>query len=152
MSDEHLIGQHNTKSLTELQALAESLAHKLLPGNIVCLQGDLGAGKTTFAQYLGKALGVCEEITSPTYTMLAEYEVFKNLNGISKLVHIDAYRESLDTNYVREILETVKDRRAVVLIEWPEKLGVKIEGRCWNISITAGSMASERIITATRVE
>ena len=151
MSDKNILGSHTISELTELEALARLLVGQLRPGDIVCLQGDLGAGKTTFAQYAGKALGVQEEITSPTYTILAEYEIPDNSQGIKRLIHIDAYRESMDTNYVHEILQTAKDEKVAVLIEWPEKLGSEILQPHWTISIS-NTDNNGRIVVVSRVE
>lgn len=145
MSSNNLAGIHIVSSLQELELLAKLVAEQLRIGDIVCLQGDLGAGKTTFAQYLGKSLGVQEEMTSPTYTMLAEYEIHRNLKDITKFIHIDAYRESMDTNYVHEIIRTVEEQKAVVVIEWPEKLGIEIIQRHWNIFIRQDLLSETRV-------
>lgn len=152
MSDKNLIGSHVISNLHELKALADVFANQLRSGNIVCLQGDLGAGKTTFVQYVGKAIGVPEEITSPTYTMVALYDVGQNPRTILRFIHIDAYRESMDTNYVQEIIDTAESQHAVVCIEWPEKLGVQISAKHWEIGLIAQPQNSSRIITIGRVE
>ncbi|WP_076560856.1 tRNA (adenosine(37)-N6)-threonylcarbamoyltransferase complex ATPase subunit type 1 TsaE [Salimicrobium flavidum] len=66
--------------------LASLLAGKLEPGDVLTLEGDLGAGKTTFTKALGKALGVTRTINSPTFTIIKEYE------GELPFYHMDAYR------------------------------------------------------------
>lgn len=66
--------------------LASLLAEKLQPGDVLTLEGDLGAGKTTFTKALGKALGVTRTINSPTFTIIKEYE------GKLPFYHMDAYR------------------------------------------------------------
>ncbi len=151
MSDKKILGTHTVSSLQELELLATLVAEQLRPGDIICLQGDLGAGKTTFVQCIGKALGVHDDITSPTYTILAEYTIHENAHDITKLIHIDAYRESMDTNYVHEVLHTAQPDHAVVLIEWPEKLGSEITQAYWNVSITSAEN-NARIVVIGRVE
>ena len=99
------------------QQLADSLAKLLLPGDIVLLQGDVGAGKTTFSQCLSKALGVSDEVTSPTFSLIHEY-----LSGGIPVAHLDLYR--LDD--LRELLdigfEEYLSGDHLVLVEWPEML------------------------------
>ncbi|OES45401.1 tRNA (adenosine(37)-N6)-threonylcarbamoyltransferase complex ATPase subunit type 1 TsaE [Domibacillus iocasae] len=73
-------------NLQDLSFFAKTLADALLPGDVLLLEGDLGAGKTTFTQYLAKALGVAKNVNSPTFTIIKEYE------GIYPLYHMDVYR------------------------------------------------------------
>ncbi|MCP3762402.1 tRNA (adenosine(37)-N6)-threonylcarbamoyltransferase complex ATPase subunit type 1 TsaE [Domibacillus sp. A3M-37] len=73
-------------NLQDLNCFAETLASVLLPGDVILLEGDLGAGKTTFTQHLAKALGVAKNVNSPTFTIIKEYE------GIYPLYHMDVYR------------------------------------------------------------
>ncbi|WP_420829958.1 tRNA (adenosine(37)-N6)-threonylcarbamoyltransferase complex ATPase subunit type 1 TsaE [Bacillus ectoiniformans] len=65
---------------------AEQLAHHLFPGSVILLEGDLGAGKTTFTQGLAKGLGVKRNVNSPTFTIIKEYM------GKMPLYHMDVYR------------------------------------------------------------
>ncbi|WP_046176611.1 tRNA (adenosine(37)-N6)-threonylcarbamoyltransferase complex ATPase subunit type 1 TsaE [Domibacillus indicus] len=73
-------------NLQELNRFAESLASVLFPGDVILLEGDLGAGKTTFTQHLARALEVKKNVTSPTFTIVKEYE------GIYPFYHMDVYR------------------------------------------------------------
>ena len=88
---------------------------------VVALQGDLGAGKTAFAQEVGKILGVVENMHSPTFVIEKIYQIdFKNFK---RLIHIDAYRLEKDS----ELLhlgweEIIKEPENLVLIEWPENV------------------------------
>lgn len=88
---------------------------------VIALQGDLGAGKTTFTQELGLYLKIEEPITSPTFTIMKQYEpVHKNFN---LLVHIDAYRieDEAETGPLK--LNEVFDRpKTIVCVEWPEQI------------------------------
>ncbi len=88
---------------------------------VVALRGDLGAGKTTFTQYLAKALGVAEQVTSPTFVIMKGYELLDQ--SFEQLVHIDAYR--IETEEELEVLgftALLSMPRTLVAIEWSEKL------------------------------
>lgn len=88
---------------------------------VVTLQGDLGAGKTTFTQELGRILNINEPITSPTFTIMKQYElVHKNFN---LLVHIDAYRIN-DENEVGplRLYEIFQRPQTIICVEWPEQI------------------------------
>ncbi len=101
-----------TQSAAQTRALASALAEVLEPGDVVLLGGDLGSGKTTFAQGLAAGLGVDEPVTSPTYTIVQEYE------GRLPVAHVDVYR--LDR--VQEIydlgFDDFFDGERVTLVEW----------------------------------
>ena len=77
-----------SKSVEETYALAKSIADKLKGGEVILLNGDLGAGKTTFTKGLAKALEVDDVVTSPTFTFMKEYL------GRLPLYHFDMYRVS----------------------------------------------------------
>ena len=88
---------------------------------VVTLSGELGAGKTTFAQALAKALGVEEQVTSPTFVLEKIYQ----LEGqkFQRLIHIDAYR--LEDSHELEVLDwrdTVADPANLIVLEWPERV------------------------------
>lgn len=101
-----------TKSADDTRQLAAEIATLVAPGDIIVLAGDLGAGKTTFVQGLGKALGVTEQITSPTFTLVRPYE------GRLRLVHADIYRlDRLQEVVDLGLMEQVDDN-AVACIEW----------------------------------
>ncbi len=106
-------------SAEDTQAAGQEFARVLRPGDVILLSGQLGNGKTTFAQGVAKGLGVRERVTSPTFTMVRQHECVNDL-GISMLHHADVYRvESLVE--VRELAlgELVEDG-AVALVEWGE--------------------------------
>ena len=75
-----------TNSPAETEAVGQMLAARLQPGDVVAFRGGLGAGKTAFVRGLARGLGICEPVTSPTYTIVNEYE------GRLPLFHFDLYR------------------------------------------------------------
>ena len=86
---------------------------------VIALQGDLGAGKTTFTQVLGRSLGVSEIITSPTFTIMKQYELHDG--AFDLLVHVDAYRiESEDETKPLKLAEIFQRPNTIVCVEWPE--------------------------------
>jgi tRNA threonylcarbamoyladenosine biosynthesis protein TsaE len=102
-----------TKSADDTREFAAALAPLVTGGDIVLLAGELGAGKTCFAQGLGRALGVTEQITSPTFTLMRPYD------GRSlRILHCDVYR----LDHLQEIVDLgiseLVDDDAIALIEW----------------------------------
>ena len=104
-----------THSPEETWALAANLANELPPGTVIALHGDLGAGKTCFIQGFAAALGIDEPITSPTYTIIGEYE------GRLPLHHIDLYRLSGPEEALGLGLEEYFDANGITAIEWAER-------------------------------
>lgn len=102
-----------TKSVEETFELAKLVVSKLVGGEILLLNGELGAGKTTFTKGLAKALDVDEPITSPTFTIMKEY------CGKLNLYHFDMYRIA-DSDEVYELGfdDYLYDRHGVAVIEW----------------------------------
>lgn len=101
-----------SNSVEETIILAVKLANKLVGGEIILLNGELGAGKTTFTKGLAKALGINEIVTSPTFTFMKSY------NGRLKLYHYDMYRvDSEDELYELGLAEYLY-ADGVCVIEW----------------------------------
>ena len=119
------------KNLKETKRLAKMFAKTLSGGQVILFDGDLGAGKTTFTQFCFKFLGVKEPVTSPTFTLLREYETKK-----LKLYHFDMYRIS-DYNEVNEIgfTDYLFNENGIVLIEWFEKVLPVLKGDFIKITI-----------------
>lgn len=100
----------------ELKGLAQRFSLQLGQGGVVLLQGDLGAGKTTFARALLKALGVGERIKSPTYSLIESYRI-----GDLHAHHLDLYRIA-DADELEWLgLPDLLDASSLLLIEWPER-------------------------------
>ena len=104
-----------THSPEETWALAAELADELGPGTVMALHGDLGAGKTCFIQGYAAALGIDEPITSPTYTLIGEYE------GRLPLHHLDLYRLSGPEEALGLGLDEYFDIDGITAIEWAER-------------------------------
>ncbi len=98
--------------------LARRLAPSLADGGVLYLRGELGAGKTTFARALLRALGVGERVKSPTYSLLERYIV----NGRDAF-HLDLYRIADPGELEWLGLDELEAAHAIVLIEWPERGG-----------------------------
>ena len=86
LEDNIMIFEKNIYTLEETQQLAQRLAELLEPQHTITLEGDLGAGKTTFTQALAKGLGITRTVNSPTFTIMKQY------NGRLPLNHLDVYR------------------------------------------------------------
>lgn len=117
---------HNISSLKQTAYVARELARKLQGGDVIALQGNLGAGKTTFTQLLAKELGIRNRVTSPTFVMMNLYAVRNKearLNGVRHLCHIDAYRlkgaEGLRAIGAEEYIGKYD---TIVVIEWAERV------------------------------
>lgn len=104
--------EYRTNSREETIEIAKSFARELRGGDVVLLSGDLGAGKTTFTKGIAISLGISEPVTSPTFTIIKEYEGEK-LN----LYHMDMYRLSGDITELG-LEEYLGRKDGVCVIEW----------------------------------
>ncbi|HEX2259399.1 MAG TPA: tRNA (adenosine(37)-N6)-threonylcarbamoyltransferase complex ATPase subunit type 1 TsaE [Actinomycetota bacterium] len=102
-----------TRSSEETKRLAVSLAPILVPGDMIVLSGDLGAGKTTFVQGLAVGLGIAERVTSPTFVLMKEY-----LGGRYPLMHLDIYRLNTIQDVIDLGYDEFLDPSYVVAMEW----------------------------------
>ncbi len=104
-------------SLADLERLAAGISVILRPGDAILLEGDLGAGKSTFCRAVIRALGVTEDIPSPTFTLVQIYET-----KIGPVWHCDLYRIK-DAFEISELGIDEAFENAITLIEWPDRLG-----------------------------
>jgi tRNA threonylcarbamoyladenosine biosynthesis protein TsaE len=116
-------------SVEETRILGASLAPMLVPGDVLSLSGDLGAGKTVFVQGLAAALGVRERVTSPTFALVHEY------GGQYRIVHVDVYRldswqEVFDLGF-----EELLDPEGIMIVEWGEALAPLLPRRHLKVDI-----------------
>ena len=100
-------------SLDATHAVAAGLAALCRPGDVILLAGEMGAGKTAFAQGFGRALGVTEPITSPTFTLVHSYET-----GGATLHHADLYRLEQLSEVAELALGELAEFDGIVLVEW----------------------------------
>lgn len=126
--------------------LGQKLAQLLKPGDVIRLEGDLGAGKTTFTQGVCAGLGVTTPVTSPTFTILHIYE-----GGRLPVYHIDAYRIE-DFAEIDELgLEEFLDGQGVSMVEWAEKIQPILPASYLQVELTYGLEEGEREISFTPV-
>ena len=107
-----------TKSARDTEKVGESIADMLVPGDVVCLTGDLGAGKTTLIKGLvQKTTGVpSTEVVSPTFTYLNIY------SGLTNIYHFDLYRFSSGEEFLLAGFHEFLHRKGICCIEWPDRL------------------------------
>lgn len=105
-----------TQSAEETQALGENLGKLLIPGDIILLFGDLGAGKTTFTQGISRGLGMYDYVRSPSFTLINEYA------GTVPIYHIDLYRLETFEEIESLGIEEVFNGKGVCIVEWAEKI------------------------------
>lgn len=111
-----------TTSAEETRALGKKIAEKVRPGALLCLSGELGAGKTTFTQGFLQGLGAEPPYISPTFILMKQYELAQSHQGIVRLYHADAYRVEEKDFEQLGFAEWLEDEAGVVLLEWPEKI------------------------------
>ena len=105
-----------TVDYLDTQKLGESFSKKIKMGDIILLYGDLGSGKTTFVKGILKGFNFSSEVTSPTFSLINEYEADK------KIIHIDCYRETEIMRWINIGIEDYFNSSDIVIIEWPEIL------------------------------
>ena len=111
-----------TNSPEETEALGAALAQRLTPGTVIAYRGDLGAGKTAFTRGLARGLGVTEQVTSPTYTIVNEY-----IGGRMPLFHFDMYRLGSSDELFDIGWEDYLERGGVCAVEWSENVADAME-------------------------
>ena len=104
-----------SRSEDDTRELAENLESEKFEGMVICLNGELGSGKTLFVKGFAKALGIEDEITSPTFNIIKEY-----LDGEAELYHMDVYRA--EDNYESIGIEDYFKKKGVTIIEWADMI------------------------------
>jgi tRNA threonylcarbamoyladenosine biosynthesis protein TsaE len=120
--------------------LGAALAPVARPGDLICLWGDLGAGKTHLAKAFGAGLGVTDTIVSPSFVLMAEYQ------GRLPLFHLDPYRLADAADALAGGLIDERQADGVTLVEWPERLGPALPAARLDVRID-GSGDDPRAIT-----
>ena len=129
-----------TKSAAETRALGEKLAGRLQPGDVLLLEGDLGAGKSELTRGIAKGLGVTETVTSPSFTILNVYE-----SGRFPLYHFDWYRLESSEELYELGMDEYLGGIGIALVEWPEQCPDAVPENCLRIRITATGENSRQI-------
>ena len=110
-----------THSEQETEQLGEKLAKQLKPGTVIAYDGDLGAGKTAFTRGLARGLGITDRVTSPTYTIVNEYD------GAVPLFHFDMYRLTSSEDLFDIGWEDYLDRGGILAVEWSQRVEDALE-------------------------
>lgn len=117
------MSEYVTNGEEETEALGRRLGQVLQPGAVVAFTGDLGAGKTAFTRGLARGLGISERVTSPTFTIVNEYE-----GGRLPLFHFDMYRLGSSEELFDIGWEEYLARGGVCAVEWSENVTEAMEG------------------------
>jgi tRNA threonylcarbamoyladenosine biosynthesis protein TsaE len=127
------------------RAVAAAIARTLLPGDVLLLDGDLGAGKTTFTQGLARAMGVGEAPTSPTFSLVRSYPTAFGV----ELIHVDVYRLDNLSEIIALGLPEMLEDGAVAVIEWGHKAAPALGPEHLNIEFALTDIDGERRIDLT---
>lgn len=136
-----------THNEIETEALGETLARRLGPGDVVAYRGDLGAGKTAFTRGLARGLGCTGRVTSPTFTVVNEYE-----GGRLPLFHFDMYRLGSSEELFGIGWEDYLARGGVCAVEWSENVEDALEEDAVRVDIRRGDGEDWRVIAIEGVE
>ena len=121
------------KTLRDWVSVADAVAARLKPGEVLALSGPLGAGKTTFVQALAAVLGSRARPKSPTFSLVRSYPL-DGKKGVRRLLHVDAYRlEAPEDLLPLNLDEELAEPGTVVAIEWPENAETWIARRWPNV-------------------
>ena len=129
------------KGLDKTESFGRAFAKELKPGSVVALIGPLGAGKTTLAKAIARGLGVTETLTSPTFTIVQEYE-----SGRLPLYHFDVYRVSDEEELFEMGFEEYLHKGGVCLIEWADLIEDMLPPYTVTIKLDYGEKEDERNI------
>ncbi|MDQ3209701.1 MAG: tRNA (adenosine(37)-N6)-threonylcarbamoyltransferase complex ATPase subunit type 1 TsaE [Actinomycetota bacterium] len=128
-----------TSSAEETREVGEALASLLRPRDAVVLMGELGAGKTTFAQGVARGLGIEQQVSSPTFTLIKEY------SGILDLAHVDVYRLDRMQDVVDLGLDELGAGDDVLLVEWGDTIEELLPEERLRVELLTDEAAGEHI-------
>ena len=132
-----------TSSEEETENIGKELAQSLSKGDSVLLRGNLGAGKTVFSRRFARGLGITEPVSSPTYTIVQEYE----LPAGGRLYHLDLYRISgVNAALAFGVDEFLDDPDGISLIEWPDRIDGILPENAVSVEIEHLSDTRRRIV------
>ena len=133
------------KNETDTRTLGAKLAAQMKPDQVYALIGDLGTGKTTLAKAVARGLGVTETLTSPTFTIVQEYET-----GRLPLYHFDVYRVNDEDELFEVGLEDYFHKGGVCLIEWADLIEDLLSEGTVTVRLAYGEEEGERICSIER--
>lgn len=132
---------------SEAQAFAAELRASADGATLITLSGELGAGKTAFTQALARALGVTDDVTSPTFVLEKVYAVPEASHGFVRLVHIDAYRlNSAPELAPLGFAEVMREPSNLVVLEWPERVADGLPPATHTITLTVCADTARELI------
>lgn len=134
-----------TTSVDGTRALAAGVAALAAPGDLIVLAGDLGAGKTAFAQGFAAGLGVEEQVTSPAFILVRTYE------GRLPLVHLDVYRLDTMQELVDLGIAELLDDGAVTLVEWGDAVAQGLPADFLEVRIETSGGPDDRLLSIRTV-
>ena len=135
--------EYLSHSPEETEHIGEMLGRRLRPGTVVAYRGGLGMGKTAFTRGLARGLGCAGRVTSPTFTIVNEYD------GATPLFHFDMYRLGSSDELFDIGWEDYLSRGAVCAVEWSERVDDAMPADTLWVDIARGTDESDRIITIT---
>jgi tRNA threonylcarbamoyladenosine biosynthesis protein TsaE len=133
----------DAQSIEDTLRFGERLSAELCPGNVLALSGDLGAGKTALVKGIARGLGITQDVTSPTFTLVHEY-----VGGRLPLFHIDLYRLETINQALAIGIEDYLGGSGITAIEWAEKIELLLPENTTRIRITTLSETARRIEVA----
>ncbi len=128
------------KTEEDTKRLGEELARELGPGSVLALSGDLGAGKTTLTKAIAKGLGVSENLTSPTFTVVCEYD-----SGRLPFYHFAVYRAHAEDELFAIGFDEYLHRGGVCVIEWADLIEDMLPADAVRVRLSYGDGENERI-------
>lgn len=134
MSDYHLI----SNSAEETMEFSKKLAGYLKPGDVITLEGDLGAGKTTFTKGVAQGLKIKKTVSSPTFTIIKEYY------GDIPLYHMDVYR--IKDSYEDLGFDEYFEGNGITVVEWAHLIKDQLPSEYLNVSILHDGLNSRKIV------
>ena len=134
--------EYLTNGEEETEELGCHLGHVLEPGTVIAYTGDLGAGKTAFTRGLARGLGIPDRVTSPTFTIVNEYE-----GGRLPLFHFDMYRLGSSEELFDIGWEDSLARGGVCAVEWSENVEDALDDDTIRVEIRRGEQENQRRIT-----
>lgn len=145
-------GIYKVKSVEETWELARDFAKDLRPGDVICLEGDLGAGKTTFTQALAAGLQAKGRVASPTFCIVREHHCAPGATA-PMLVHMDLYRLSSPEDVIAIGWDDYLAKGAIIAVEWPERAGYLIPKGAHHVRfLHSGEEGEESRIIAIDIE